>query len=316
VALLELGRGRLHTYDSAGRLQQVTPVSPGTGRPRLSRGQDGRLYVDGDQGRHVLVVDDDGRPATVPLTGAGSPGPAGAPGTAPTRTPRGNPPTSPSGPGMPQTSSPPARAGGTRPPAVAPDAVPAGPPGMPPRLAAAPRTSDLLVTWGAAAANGAAVTAYRVSWTAGGGRSGSVVRPGGARSAALTGLTRGVSYRITVIAENAAGRSAPARVDATLPRVPTVTVSRGATTTYETSCEPPECAFIRVELRGFEPNTRYEIDPYSSEWNAFNPGAELSTDDEGNLTVEDRFPFNGVDQTVWVVVAGRYQSNRYLWTVP
>jgi hypothetical protein len=187
---------------------------------------------------------------------------------------------------------------------------------MPPRVAATPRTDDLLVTWGAAAANGAAVTAYRVGWTADGGRGGSAVRPGGARSATLTGLVRGVSYRITVVAENSAGRSAPARINATLPRVPTVTVSRGATTTYETSCEPPECAFIRVELRGFEPNTRYEIDPFSSEWDDFNPGAELSTDDQGNLTVDDRFPFNGVDQTVWVVVDGKYQSNRYLWTAP
>jgi hypothetical protein len=346
VALLDAGRGQLHTFNSVGRAQQVAPLPAGIGRPRLSRGQDGRIYVEGDRGRHVMVVDDVGRSATVTLAGAGAgaPGPGSTPGgtdapgspgspetTGPTATrPAGRPPTSDptsspesptgsapesSGPTTAPTGAPPGGAGGDPPMNAAPDAVPAGRPTMPARLAAARRADTLEVTWGAAAPNGAAISAYHVAWRSAGSRGDSAVQPGDARSMTLTGLTRGATYRITVTAENSVGRGVPATIDATVLPPRSITVSRGATTTYEDTCEPPECAFILIEMRGFEPNTSYEIDPFSSKWGAFNVGAELSTDNEGNLTVDDRFPFNGMDQTVWVVVDGM-ESNRYLWARP
>ena len=94
----------------------------------------------------------------------------------------------------------------------------------------------------------------------------------------------------------------------------TITVSRGETTTHEPDCLPPECAYIKVEMRGFAPNTDYQIAPWSSEHGNFNPGARLTTDAEGNLTARHRFPYNGIDDTVWVVVDGQ-RSNRLVWSL-
>jgi hypothetical protein len=187
---------------------------------------------------------------------------------------------------------------------------------MPPRVRASARTSSIAVSWGAAAGNGATVSGYRITWATGSGATRSVTRSGGSRSTTLTGLTKGASYRITVAAQNSAGRGVAASVRATVPKpaaTPTVTVSRGATTTYDHGCNPPECAFIKVTMRGFKPNTSYQIDPHASTWGTFNPGASLSTDSKGNLTVSHHFPFNGVGQRVWVTV-GSLESNHLLWT--
>jgi len=349
VAVLELERGRLHTYDSAGRPQQVSPLPADIGRPRLNRGQDGRIYVEGDRGRHVMVVDDAGRSATVTLAGAGAPGPAGSSGatgspdapdapdptatpptaTRPTATsPTGRPPTSDtsrspgsstgSGPDLsrpttPPPLAPPAGEDGMSPVNPGPGAVPAGPPSMPPRLAFTRSADTLTLTWGAAASNGAAISAYHVAWQTAGSRGDSAVRPGDARSTRLTGLIRGATYRITVTAENSAGRGTAATIDATVLPPRSITVSRGATTTHEPDCLPPGCAFILIEMRGFEPNTAYDIDPWASRWGGgWNPGARLTTDNEGNLTVDDRFPIDGNGQDIWVVVDGM-ESNRYPW---
>ncbi|MCA2217945.1 fibronectin type III domain-containing protein [Jidongwangia harbinensis] len=358
VALLEVGRGQLHTFDSAGRVQQVAPMPAGIGRPRLNRGQDGRIYVEGDLGRHVMVVDDAGRSATVTLAGAGAPGPGGSPGatgapdapgtpgatdpstapgspdapdtTGPTATsPTGRPPTSdPTRSSRPPSGSAPESSGPTTAPNTAPtgappgeggdpgpgqDALPATRPTMPARLTATRRADTLVLTWGAAGSNGAAISAYHVAWESAGNPGGSAVQPGDARTMTLTGLTRGATYRITVSAENAVGRGVAATIDATVLPPRSITVSRGATTTHEPDCLPPGCAFILIEMRGFEPNTAYDIDPWGSRWGGtWNPGANLTTDNEGNLTVDDRFPIDTNDQEIWVVVDGM-ESNHYPW---
>jgi hypothetical protein len=129
----------------------------------------------------------------------------------------------------------------------------------------------------------------------------------------VTGLSRGTAYRVTVAARNSAGTGSPASVRVTVPAAPgpSVTVSRGAATTWD-DCGPPDCHYVKVVLTGFTPNTSYKIDIFASDWGNFNPGARLSTDERGALVVDDRFPFHGVGQRVWVTVGGR-ESNHYLW---
>jgi hypothetical protein len=329
VVLLEMRHNTVFTYDSAGRLQardQQVPVEKG--RPRLTRGQDRRVYIDGAEGKHVLVVGDDGRTGEVPLAG-GTTGPSRAPVAPPAEGGRtGLPPAgsaTAAGGRSPNSGSVPARAGGqspnrprTDPPArttnqVTPkrQAVPASPPGMPPRLRATVSGTTIRVTWGAAKANGATVSGYRVTRSPGS----TLTRPGSARSASLTGLTRGTRYTITVSAQNSAGRGPSATVRATVPLpARTVTVSRGPDTNHEPDCHPPECGKFHIVMRGFAPNTQYQIDPYSSSWGNFNPGAALTTDSKGTL-ITNRFAFNGTGQRVWVKVSG-VESNHYLWPTP
>jgi hypothetical protein len=315
-------------------------VPPEAGEARLGRGEDQRVYVDGGEGRHVLVVGDDGSAGAVPLVGTPTSGGARVPVAPPTekpvepatRRPRA-PAAGPPAPGAPrpQGETPardraPRRPAATRPeprratpqretaPRPRETAAPPSRPGMPRGLAASAQGANIRVSWRAAAANGATVTGYRVTWTpASGGGGGTANRSGGSRSITLTGLTRGVSYRITVAAQNSAGRGAAATARATVPRpARSVTVSRGRTTSHADDCTPPDCAYVRVEMRGFAPNRSYQIEVFSSEWGNFNPGARLRTDRSGTLIVTDRFPFNGVGQRVWVTVDG-LESNHYRW---
>jgi len=324
VVLLDQQHRSVLTYEPDGRRQSVSKLPLESGEPRLSRGQDDRVYVEGGEGRQVLAVDDNGRARAVAPVGAGAKPSGQPPPTAPTQ-----PGSSPQPPtGRPETTAVPPTA--TDQPPLTPGTtaagtprgtgqpVPASPPGLPPRARARVSGGDIVLSWDAAPANGAVVTGYLVTWApAAGGDSQSVTRPGEARSAALTGLTQGVSYRITVAADNSAGRGPAATVRATVPKPParrTITVSRGETTTHKPDCLPPECAYIQVELRGFAPNTGYQITPWSSEHGNFNPGARLTTDAEGNLTARHRFPYNGIDDTVWVVVDGQ-RSNRLVWSL-
>jgi hypothetical protein len=332
VVLLDQEHRSVLTFDRDGRRQSVSEVPPESGDSRLSRGQDDRVYVEGGEGKQVLVVDDRGRARAVPPAGAG-PVPSSQvpqpPPTEPTTPPPATTPDRPDSPpvpaGRPRTTEesparkdPPRRTPGTTAtstPQQTRKAVPASPPGMPPRARARVSGGSIVVSWGAAAANGAAVSGYRVTWApASGGGSRSASRGGGSRSATLSGITKGVAYRITVTAENSAGRGPAATVRATVPKpapARTITVSRGSSTTHD-DCKPPKCAFVRVRLRGFAPNTAYDIEPYASQWGHFNSGARLTTDGQGNLDTE-RFAFNGVGQTVWVEV-GSTKSNRITWT--
>jgi hypothetical protein len=311
VVLLDLRRNAVLTYDSAGKQQRVTPMPPETGEPKLSRGEDERVYVEGAEGRHVMVVDHDGGVGVVPVVGTEKPDASTSPG-APAAGPTPEPTTAAPRPPVPARNGAGAPAApGRSTPERAP--VPASPPGMPPNLKAAAQAGNLVVSWSAAAGNGAAVSGYRVAWApASGSGGGSATRPGSARSMTITGLTRGVAYQITVTAQNSAGRGSPASVRATVPLpARSVTVSRGSATTYGNTCNAPDCAFMKVVMRGFTPNTRYTILPHSTKWYDYNPGTTLRTDRYGNLTFED-FPFEGVGQHVWVTVDG-VESNHYLW---
>ncbi|OXM72480.1 fibronectin type III domain-containing protein [Amycolatopsis sp. KNN50.9b] len=342
VVLLDLTRSTVLTYSSQGDPKRTMPVPPEAGEPRLARGEDARVYVDGAEGRHVLVVDHDGAVNQVPVVGAQRPDEPGAPVAPPPEAPvtqpqdrpqngpQNGPPTGPSvenrPPSGPQggTGGRPGGQGGTPPPSSSrvtpppapppspPPAVPASPPGVPPGLRATVQGENVQLTWGAAPPNGAAVTAYRISWQPASGAGGSMTRPGSARSATLSGLRQGVTYTVTVVAENSAGRGAPATVQTMVPvqRTPQITIRRGEDTTYD-GCEAPDCAFMHVEMTGFDPNTRYEVEVFSDNPGYSNPGRGVRTDAEGNEVFED-FPFESVGYRVWVEVNG-VRSNQYVW---
>jgi hypothetical protein len=315
VVLLDRDRDTVRTYSAAGRPLREFRVPPDAGEPSLSRGEDERVYVDGTEGTHVLVVDHEGGVGQVPVPGGDRAATSPTPATSPTSP--AAPPTSPPTGGErgqvppPSTGRPPSRENGGG-ETTGPPALPASPPGMPPSLRASVRGANVVVTWGAAAANGAAVSGYRVTWArVSGGGGGASTRPGGARSHTISGLTRGVAYQITVAAQNSAGRGSPATARATVPVVRTVTVSRGTTEEYGENCPVPACAKMRVVMRGFRPNTSYKITPYSDHESYSNPGGAHTTDANGNLTLE-AFHFGIVGARVWVRVDG-LESNRYLW---
>jgi hypothetical protein len=320
VVLLDLDNHVVRTYNGKGQQQHVAQVPQDVGEPRLRRGDDKRVYVDGTEGKRVLVVDDDGAVANVPVLGSE---PSGSRSPVP-------PPDEPSPSRPPVTSAPPAgptsRSPSPAPPrspekagpattTQGPRAAPASAPGMPPNLGAVADGAGLKVSWGAAAANGAAVSAYHVTWApAAGGTGGSSSLGGTARTTTIGGLTRGVAYQITVTAQNSVGRGTPAQTRATVPApTRTATVSRGEPTTYKDSCGPPNCHFMHIELRGFAPNTAFHVDPHSSEKFDYNVGATHTTDGQGTMILDD-FPFSSPGQTIWVTVRDTdVESNRYVW---
>lgn len=302
IAVLDHRSGTLRTYDSDGSEREAKTVPKENGTPRLTKAEDSRVYVEGGEGRNVLVVDPGGTVSEVPVTSSGKP------------TSRTTVPEEPEEP--PATEEPPP-AVEPPPPVITeeetpqqqepppPPVVAAGPPGAP-GVGAEAGSGTVVVTWSEAPDNGAPVTAYHLTWNGG-----TLTAGAGERTATLTGLANGTAYTVTVVAENRVGRGPGASASATPRSVRTITVTRGASTTTDT-CRAPDCAYPRIEMRGFEPNTAYKIDPYSSGWGRTNVGARLTTDGNGTLVVDDRFPFNGHGQTFWVVVDG-IESNRYYW---
>ena len=88
--------------------------------------------------------------------------------------------------------------------------TPLGAPGAPPSFAAAAGNGQAVLTWGAAADNGANVTGYIVTY------SGQIHRLAAvARSHTATGLTNGVAYSFTARAANSEGEGAAATAAAT-----------------------------------------------------------------------------------------------------
>ncbi|MDA3647189.1 fibronectin type III domain-containing protein [Saccharopolyspora indica] len=309
VVLLDEARGALLTYSGDGRQHAETPIPAGTVEPRLFRGEDERVYVDGADGQQVLVVDGDGTVDRVPVVGQdpadGEPGRHLSP-PPPVITREPEPPGNDTSVLAEERTSTPERNPQRNP-------VPASPPGMPPGLAATPQGSTARVTWGAAPPNGAAVTTYHVSWSSPTGPGGGSSTAG--NSAVLNGLASGATYTVTVVAENRAGRGTPATTRVTMPRRPVVTVTRGETESYNDTCKAPECGKMRVKLTGFEPSTKYRIRPESTA-NYDNDGGTYTTDDDGAYSFQ-AFHFGKVGAQVWIVVEGpngeRYESARYTW---
>lgn len=317
VVLLDLTHNTVLTYGPDGVQRQATPIPPETGQPELARGEDNRVYVDGGEGKHVLVVDSGGAVSQVPVEGAKPPV---APPVAP---PPASPPSGnrvPSPPDIRADGGPAKKPDKPKPPVtpVVPvttvqKAIPASPPGIAGNVSAQLQGANASVSWSAAADNGAAVSSYRVSWSpSSGAGAGSTSSPGSARSATITGLRAGIRYAITVVAVNSAGSGAPASTSVQRPAAPTrsISLSRGGPTTGK-DCPAPDCAWMHVVLHGFAPNTKFDVDPHSSDPNYTNPGSGQRTDANGTVDFE-AFYFAQVGNQAWVTADG-VKSNVITW---
>ncbi|MGO1050026.1 fibronectin type III domain-containing protein [Crossiella sp. CA198] len=313
VVVVDKTRNSVLTYNRDGGQVGSAPVPPGA--TRVSRGEDSRVYVDNVDGTHVVAVDHDGKIIPVPITKdriSTSGKPPQPPPAEPSLSTVQGPPSSRY---QPPRLDPPRR--GTtvaaRPNTVRP-VTPASPPGAPPGVRATAGNGQLTVNWGAAAANGAAVSAYHVSWTSSAGGD-SVRVGGGARSNVIRGLANGTAYTVTVVAENPAGRGPGAQSRAT-PVVPkpvrSIELSRGRPELYKNDCTYlPHSALMRVTLRGFTPGSRVLVIPYSDNKDYRNEGTTQTVGGDGSVTFQ-AFHFCQVGRNVWVRGDG-VQSNTIRW---
>ncbi|WP_328618107.1 fibronectin type III domain-containing protein [Amycolatopsis sp. NBC_00355] len=197
VAVLDRAGRRVLTFTPDGKQKATTPLPEGAGEPRMTRGQDGRVYVDAQDGAHTVVVDHDGSVTTVGIGKQEVPSPDTPKTPRPQVTP---PPVGPHG----KTAAPPAGKGTKDPAKVPPKA-----PGAPDSVQAQPGNTTVKLSWSEASANGAAVTEYRVSWrsTAGGGTDGALSAGGNQLQTDVLGLRNGATYVFTIVAANSVGTS-------------------------------------------------------------------------------------------------------------
>jgi hypothetical protein len=184
VVLVDRQKGTVLTFGVDGEKKAERALDDKTGQPRLSQGEDKRVYVEDSDGTQVVVVGEGGDVLDVDVSDQSSTSTTPVPGSTtgqPTDT--GQPPEPP-----------------TSPPPVAPSR-----PGAPPSVAALAGDGSATVTWEAAPDNRAPITSYVVSWQGNNGQTGSVTVNGGARRAPVNDLTNGVGYVITVAATNRVG---------------------------------------------------------------------------------------------------------------
>lgn len=226
VATVDKLTNTLITLDSKGNqvakvaLRRPSAKDRDARPPALFRGEDSRLYVDGSAGDHVMVVDDDGSVTDVPAVGTSKPSPKPSQKPSPKPSPTGPTQSIPPKPRPSEeertrepiekeTRRP--RQEPTRRPTVEPTQKPTprpkprvtprvGRPGAPGSVSGLTGDKSVTVTWTAAAANGATVSGYTVSWS-GGSRKVS----GGSRKATISGLVNGTGYVFTVRATNRVG---------------------------------------------------------------------------------------------------------------
>jgi Fibronectin type III domain len=188
-----------------------TPIEKKAGEPRLSQGEDERIYVEDADGTEVLVVGEDGGVREVDVTGKPT-----TPTEAPTETPTPGPPTDRDPRAGPETES-------DRPEQTTPPPVPPSRPGAPLAVTARPGDGSATVTWNAAPENRAPITSYQVTW-----QTGSITLGPGARQTPVSNLTNGVSYTFTVTATNRVGTGPGASTPPVTPAAPVPPVTPAA----------------------------------------------------------------------------------------
>lgn len=206
VALVDRQKNTVLTFGPDGKKKDGKPIEDKSGDPRLSQGEDKRIYVEDPDGTQVLVVDEDGSVTGVDVAGkpAATEDERERDNDDRSRGPSAGPP--PRSPNPPRTTSPPP-----------PPPVPPSRPGVPGGVTARAGEASATVSWGAATGNRAPITAYVVSWQGANGQTGSLTVGGGARTARITGLANGVSYVISVAATNRMGTGAAAAAAAVTP---------------------------------------------------------------------------------------------------
>ncbi|RKT55743.1 fibronectin type III domain-containing protein [Saccharothrix australiensis] len=235
VALVERKQGTVLTFGPDGARRDEKPVKRDQGEPRLSQGEDRRVYVEDSDGTQVLVVAEDGRVRDVDVSGKQAATPQSQPQPPDdTSEPDVGVPTPGNGrrDPLPGRQHPdqrgtdqratdqrePDRQDRTTPPPP-PAPVPAGRPGAPPSVLAQAGNGSATVTWGEAPDNRAPITSYLVSWQGGGG-SGSFPVGGDQRQAVVEGLVNGERYVITVAATNQVGAGPGTSANPVVPVAP------------------------------------------------------------------------------------------------
>lgn len=135
----------------------------------------------------------------------------------------------------------------------------------------------------------------------------------GSFSIDVSGLAYSTAYDVWAWASNGYGSSVGVgHISVTTnPPPPVVGVSKGASVQSPT-CTSSACAWVRVQMSGFSPNTRYSIRCYASTdpsgWYTYS----VVTDGAGNSDTSNGcyYGFSGKD--VWVV-AGNVESNHLTW---
>lgn len=136
-------------------------------------------------------------------------------------------------------------------------------------------------------------------------------------TATYPGLTAGKSYTFTVraVTRTPDGQTRNGAVASRTITVPSrsISISRGRDTTSD-NCDAPDCAFVNVSMKGFEPNKRYSI-RLSSSANSNVRTESATTDASGSLNYGE-LDYDVPGQTIWVTVTtadGPVESNRIKW---
>jgi hypothetical protein len=193
VVLINSPLRQVLVVDTATRSVVRTVTMPGTQVPDQLTVWDRLVFVNASNGASALVIN-------------------GSAGVRQVTKYTGPPPPRPQPPKIPVTSKAPTPAH-----APPPHQGPPARPGVPQDPVATPGNAAITVGWGAAPANGSAVTQYLLSWAGKNGSTGHATLPGGTLGKTVDGLSNGVSYTFTVAAVNRIGQGPSAKTAAVIP---------------------------------------------------------------------------------------------------